>query len=205
AGEDATGRTAGSRMRPAAGRHTPSDLRRKGVAATHVSALKTALEPLNTLGRGSMGKAVRHHLTAASSLQTVVPDGRGSLQCFLQITRLEHVAVAVGRMPPDPGETVGLQLLAYRQAVDHRCRFTLSGAAHLLSDTEDGLDMMSYLVGHHIGVGKVPRRTELAIQITEEAQVQIHLAIGRAIEGADRRAGAATGGSNPPAEHDQHR
>ena len=100
----------------------------------------------------------------------------------------------MGRMPPDPGEAIGLQLLTHRQGIDRRSRLATARVAHLLADTKHGLDMMTDFVGHHIGLGKIPRRAELTIQIPEETQVQVYLAIGRAVEGADRRTGTAAGG-----------
>ncbi len=64
---------------------------------------------------------------------------------------------------------------------------------------------MPNLMGDDVGLGKVPGGTQLAIQIVEEAQIEVHLAIGGAVEGAYRRAGGAAGRGHPLAEQHQHR
>ena len=50
------------------------DHRRKGIALAEVSAVEPAPEPGDPLGRGAVGEAVRHYLTAAAFLQAVIAN-----------------------------------------------------------------------------------------------------------------------------------
>ena len=50
---------------------------------------------------------------------------------------------------------------------------------------------MADLVRDHVGAGEVPRRAEALAQLTEELEVQIHAAVGRAVERPDRELLAA--------------
>src|SRR5690606_9925835 len=90
-----------------------SKLRRKRIAQPHVPALEPALEPFHALGRSAVGEPVRYHLATAALLQAVVTNGGGGLQGFLQVTRLQQVAVAVRGVAPYACQPICLQLLAH--------------------------------------------------------------------------------------------
>src|SRR5690606_12058427 len=170
-----------------------SKLRRKRIALSHIPALEPTLEPFHTLGGGAMGEAVRYHLATAALLQAVVADGGGGLQGFLQIARLQQLAVAVRGVAPDAGQAVGLQLLAHRQGIDHGGGLAPAGGAHFLTDAQQRLDVVADFMGNYIGLGEIAGGAELAFQILEKAQVEIDLAVRRAVERTDGGAGRAAG------------
>ena len=62
---------------------------------------------------------------------------------------------------------------------------------------------MAELVGEDVGLREVAGRAELALQLVEEPEIEIDLAIGRAVERAGRRLREAAGGVDRVAE--QHR
>ena len=64
---------------------------------------------------------------------------------------------------------------------------------------------MADLVRDHVGAGEIPGRAEALAQLTEELEVQIHAAVGRAVERPDRRARLAAGGLDGSGEQDEPR
>ena len=62
--------------------------------------------------------------------------------------------------------------------------------------------MVPDLVGDDVGAREVARRASAA-ELAEELEVEIHLPVGRAVEGTDRGAGLAARGVNRPAEEHQ--
>src|SRR6516162_5564315 len=65
---------------------------------------------------------------------------------------------------------------------------------HLLGDAEQVLHVMPDLVGDDVRLGKLTGRLELLRKLLEEAQVEIHLAVYRAVERARGRASPTAGG-----------
>jgi len=60
-------------------------------------------------------------------------------------------------------------------------------------------------VGDHVGLGEVARRVEAALQLLVEAEVDIHLLIGRAVERPHRRLAHAAGRAGRAGEQHQRR
>ncbi len=63
--------------------------------------------------------------------------------------------------------------------------------------------MVADLVRDHVGGREVARRAEAAAQFVEEAEIQVDLGIGRAVERADRRSGVAATRADALAEQHQ--
>ena len=61
---------------------------------------------------------------------------------------------------------------------------------------------MTDLVRHHVGAGEFALRAEPAAQFIEEAEIEVHLLVGRAVERTHRRLGrAAAGAGHVPEQH----
>src|SRR5688572_3315702 len=88
---------------------------------------------------------------------------------------------------PHAGKAIGLQLDLYGERVAFALAHVGAGLPDLLLDAEHGLHVVPDLVRDDVGLRKVARRAEAARQLVEEAQVDIDLLVGRAIERADRR------------------
>jgi hypothetical protein len=81
----------------------------KGIAGLGIAGLKSKLEPTHALGRAPVGKSIRDHVTLGPSLDSIIPDLAGSIQCFLDVSCLKDLAALIGLTGPNPCETVGLQ------------------------------------------------------------------------------------------------
>ena len=69
---------------------------------------------------------------------------------------------------------------------------------------DDGLDVVPVLMGDDIGDGEVAAlRAEAALQLIEEAEVEIDLLVGRAVERARRRRRRPTAGRGAALEQDE--
>jgi hypothetical protein len=93
-------------------------------------------------------------------LEAVVSDGRSGLQACFKIAWLDEVPLALGVVPPDPGETIGLQLHAHGQDIPLSLRGLVSEARHLLCNAHVILHVMADLMSDHIGLRKVAGRAE---------------------------------------------
>src|SRR6201999_4548859 len=89
---------------------------------------------------------------------------------------------------------VGLQLGPDRVALG-------AGAAVVAEQAELVLHVVAVLVGQHIGLGEgTAARSELGLEILEEAEVDVDVAIARAVERAGGGRGSAAGGCDLAAE-----
>ena len=82
-----------------------------------------------------MGKAVRHDIALRLFLQTVVADGGGGGERFLQITLFKDLAGLVGMVRPHPGQTIRLQLQTHRELVGLGLADALASRLNLLGNT----------------------------------------------------------------------
>src|SRR3954471_24604494 len=87
---------------------------------------------------------------------------------------------------PDPRIAVRLQFERDRCAVRAR-----APSAYAVTRAEEVLHVMAELVSDHVRLGEVARRAEAPRQLVEEAQIEVDLVIGRAVERAGRALGAA--------------
>src|SRR3954451_2839192 len=164
----------------------------EGVALVRVAGGVAGREPLLPLSRRAVREAVLVDPAAAEvALDEVVPDPRGGVQRPVDVVlgdlgdqRLAGLGGHGGRgVRPHPGVAVGLHLEAHRSA-------GRAGVArlHLLVGAEQVLHVVAVLVGEHIGVDERPALgAELALQVVEEGDVDVH----ELVRGAVERPGAA--------------
>ena len=101
---------------------------------------------------------------------------------------MKPVSTALAR--PHAGVAVGLQLDPDRAALR-----ALSVAARPIQDTGQILDVVAVLVGEDVGLGERPASgPELRLELGEEAEIDVHPVIARAVERADRGGGRAAAG-----------
>src|SRR5436305_6112710 len=80
---------------------------------------------------------------------------------------------------------------------------------YLGQDAEQILHMMADLVRNHVSLGELAglaanvARTEAALEIREEAGVEIDLLVARAVKGAHRGLGESAGRARSAREHDK--
>jgi len=118
-----------------------------------------------------VGKGVGVDAAGRLPLDAIVAHGCRRRQALLDVPGLEDVPACRG-MAPDAGIAVGLQLHANRQLVGEVGTLLLC-PADLRSEPQHVLHVMADLVGDHIGLGEVAGRTEAALQLLEEAEIEI--------------------------------
>ncbi len=148
-----------------------------------------------------MGPALRVDPTARLLLDPVVADRGGRSEGLVDVALLEEAPLA-GGMRPDPGQAVGLQLEPDRERVGPRRAALLLGA-HLVGQAQEMLDVVADLVGQHVRLREVPGRAESAPQLVIEREVDVDLAVLRAVEGAGRGLGDPAAGARASGEEHQ--
>src|SRR5690349_15759038 len=142
------------------------------------------------------------HLTRRRLLDAVVADCRSGTESLLDIARFE---VSLIRVRPDAGEAIGLEFLANGKVVP-TARILLGHLLDLIRDAELGLDVMAELVRDDVGHREVAAfRAEARLELVHEAEVEVDLLVGRAIEGPGRRRRRATIGLRAAVEQDELR
>src|SRR4030095_13228643 len=106
---------------------------------------------------------------------------------------LEKLSPLVGVVRPNPGQTVRLQLEADGGCIADRLAGAGRSLAQLVGDTEQVLDVVAHLVRDDVGLREIARGSEAPIQLVVEGEVDVNLAIGRAVERPDGRGGEAAG------------
>ncbi|MNP60344.1 hypothetical protein D3C76_1554180 [compost metagenome] len=135
-----------------------------------------------------MGEGVGHDAALTLLLQAVVTDGVGGVQGFFDIPGFQPVQALLGIVSPDPRQAVGLQLLTYQQAtVAFHALTLLASRLDLGGNAEQGLYVVTDLVGDDIRLGKITGGVKTLRHLLEETHVQVHPLIGRAIERTGRR------------------
>src|SRR5205085_1805718 len=167
-----------------------------------IAALDAGPEPLHALGAGAVGEAVWRDPAPRLALQCVVADRRGGAQPVLHILGVEG-DLAAGDLrrvgDPDPGVAVRLKLEPNRAAFGPARAHPLG----LAGGAQEVLHMVAHLVGDDIGPGRLALSPEARAELLPERQVQINLAVVRAIEGSHRRlAGPAACRGGLVVEHD---
>src|SRR4051794_14481590 len=107
-------------------------------------------------------------------------------------------------MSPHAGVTVGLQLESDRELV-REIRMLHLHATHTRLSTEQPLHMMAELVGDHVRLREITGRAKAAIQLVEEAQVEIDALVHWTVEGSHRRLRSAASGLRAVAEEHELR
>ena len=127
-------------------------------------------------------------LTLRPLLDAVVPDRTGRIDPRIDVG-LGQILDQPGldrMIRPDAGVAVGLQFCAHRASL---------GPAPLLGPAERAekiLHMVAVLVGNHVGLGERPALgPEARLQLSEEAEIDVDLLVGRAVERPHLRARGA--------------
>ena len=97
----------------------------EGIAGIRVTTGEPGAKPSLPLRRGPVRKRFRHYRTATLSLQCVIADRTGRIQCFIYVTGFENVARLVRVVSPDAGQAIGLQLETHGKRVTFRLAQTL--------------------------------------------------------------------------------
>ncbi len=87
---------------------------------------------------------------------------------------------------PDARQEIRLELEPNRQLVAFFLAHLALGSVHLLADAEQVLNVMSDFVSNDVGLGELAGGLEFVRELFEEAQVDVDLRVGRAIERARR-------------------
>src|SRR5207249_2577631 len=174
--------------RPRPARPRRSELgRAERVALPQLAGLEAPAEPVHALPGRAVREGLRRHAALGLTLQPVVPDRRGGVERLLQIALLEDVARLLGVVRPDAGQAVGLQLDADGRRVALRAA-ALPRGRDLLGDAEQRLHVMADLVGDDVGLREVTGRAETIAKRAEEAEVEVELLVGGAVERTHRGA-----------------
>src|SRR5574343_1132685 len=179
--------------------------RREGVAGLEAALLHAGAQPALALRTGAVGERLGHHGAAAGALQRVVADLRGRVHGFLHVALLQDRAGILGVVGPHTGETVGLQFQTHGQAVVFGLADAAAHLVHLGADAQQVLHVVAQLVGDHVGLGEVARRAEAALEGFVEAQIDVHLLVGRAVERPHGRLARAAGRGRGAAKQHQPR
>ena len=129
-----------------------------------------------------MGERIRRDVSPGSSLQAVVADGARGVECLFDVTLLEDPTRPVGVISPDAGQAVGLQFEQDRKTVSLVLSDPAPQGVDLVRNPQKILDVVSDLVGNHIGLGKVARCTKPVLQILKKTQVDVDLLVARAVK-----------------------
>src|SRR5687768_7487853 len=97
-------------------------------------------------------------------------------------------------MAPHARQAISLQLHRHRQLIRAGAALSLLRLADLPADAQHRLHVMPHLVRDYVRSGEISRRAEALIELPEERQIEINLAIGRAVKGPARRRSTAACG-----------
>ena len=123
-------------------------------------------------------------------LQAIVANRRRGRQAFLDIARIELDAglLLVDVSAPHAGDSNRPAAPAAPTSAFACASLLLSRCASMrVGEAEQILDVMADFVRDDVRLREVARRAEAAIELAEEAQVDIDLLIGRTVERSDRR------------------
>src|SRR5690606_32708336 len=132
------------------------------------------------LRRRAVRECLRRYASPGHALDPVVANRRRRAERFFNVTLLEHVA-ARGGVAPDTGIAVGLKLHPHRQVVA-LSRVVALELADLALRADERLHVMADLVREYVGLGEVAPGTKPARELVVEAEVDVDLAIGGAVE-----------------------
>ena len=125
-----------------------------------------------------MGEGLGYYITLALLLEIVISDLGCAVEGFLDVALFEGPVSRIVIVGPDSGIIVGLELQTYAVLVRNRLAGLLHDLMGLVEGSEQVLDMVSDLVGDHIGVCKVAVCSEGLLHRGEEAEVEIDRLVG---------------------------
>jgi len=126
-------------------------------------------------------------------LQMVVPYGCRRAETIPNVLFMDNPALCSG-VRPYTRQAIRLQLQHHGELISLP-RIARLQLAHALFDAKDILDMMTKLMGDHIGLGKVCRAAADTPQLIPEAQIDVDLFVCRAVERPCLRLSRPTAGA----------
>src|SRR5205823_11677654 len=175
----------------------------EGVTRLDLSGREATLEPGASLRGGAMGEGLGVDATGRRALNAIVAHRRRGVQPFLNVSLMEQTTL-LGRVPPDAGEAIGLQLEPNGDGICIAGILALQ-ATRLRVDAQKMLYMMPELVRQDISLREITGRTKAALKLVVEGEIDVHLLIERTIERAHRRLGSSTSGLCDVAEEHELR
>lgn len=118
-----------------------------------------------------MGPAFRLNMATCHLLQAIISNSRCRAKPLLEITRFNQVPFVLGMMAPDTGITIGLEFHSDRERVSFHLGYLSLKAMYLFGDAKEILHVMADLMGDHIGLSKVTRRSKTMRHFIEEGKV----------------------------------
>src|SRR4030095_4210453 len=115
----------------------------------HVARFQTFAKPASALLRGSVGKRIRHHVTLAFALQTIIADRARGAQRFFDISGFDDAAI-LSIVGPNPCQEIGLQLQPDRDLVRLFFAHPSPGRVHPIHCAEQVLKIMTHLLSDAI-------------------------------------------------------
>src|SRR5215213_357495 len=171
-------------------RRVASDGALEGVARAELPRFEARREPVLALLRGSVRPRLRVHLALRLALNAIVADGACRVErgCDVRLRDAGDEARLLCMIGPDAREAVGLELRAHRAAL---------GPLPVTRPRpperpREILHMVTVLVREHVRLGeRSAARAEPGAEVVEEAEVDVHVLVDRAVERADIAARAA--------------
>lgn len=102
-----------------------------------------------------MGKRIGDNIALGPLHDPVISDSACRVEAFLDVSCLKDLTVLVGLMSPYAGKAVGLEFHPHGELVSFRRANTGLKFLYLSGDAQQGLHMVSYLVGYDVGLSKV--------------------------------------------------
>jgi hypothetical protein len=122
---------------------------------------------------------------ARHALQAVVPNGGGGVQSLFDVAPLKQVPLPRA-VTPNAGEAVRLKFQTHGKGIGALGVRSLC-LAHLASDAEEILYVMSDLMSENVGLRKITGSTEAAAQFLEKREVNVDVLVAGAVEGPSGR------------------
>src|SRR5919106_2989392 len=182
-------------------RPAPLDPTCERVAGVRARTLEPADEPALSLLRRAVRPVLGCDATLRPLLDAVVADSGGRVERVLDIGARDLLDEAgrQGISDPDPGIAVGLQLDAHSRSLGAGVA-TLSPA----QGAREVLDVVPVLVCEDVRLGEITSGgAELRPELVEEAEVDVDLPVGGAVEGPYGRGCVSTRGRDAAVEEDR--
>ena len=135
-----------------------------------------------------MGEAVGHHVALPSLLQRVVADRGGGGQRLLDVACLEQSLSARVWFAQMPAKQSACSSVLHRDRVGLGLADRCWRCARR-QDAEHVLHVVADLVREHVGLREIAGRAEALAQLVVEAEVDVEVLVGRAVERPGRGAG----------------
>ena len=133
-----------------------------------------------------MGKGLGNNGAAALTLQRVVADCAGRIQCLFHVAGFQYVSGLVGTMRPDSGKAIGLELKSNRKCITFDAVKLAFHRLNLARYPEQILYVMTDLMSNDIRLSEISGCFESGTHVIVESQIDIGFPVGRAVERSHR-------------------